>query len=57
MHPSDPSPPASDTAAASAGVAAGPIGACINGTRHGSRLSVGGGTPAIVLGAYGTTIS
>ena len=55
--PSDPIPPASDTAAASAGVAAGPIGACISGTRHGSRLSVGDGTPAIVPGLYGTTTS
>ena len=36
--PSEPIPPASDTAAARAGVAAGPIGACITGTRHGSRL-------------------
>ena len=31
-------PPAAETAAASCGVAAGPIGACITGSSHGSAL-------------------
>ena len=49
-----PSAPVLDTAATSSGVAAGPIGACINGNRHGTfteprvlRPFLGGTVPAV----------
>jgi len=38
--PRQPMPPAADTAATSSGLAAGPMGACITGTRQGSCASV-----------------